>query len=45
MCISGVDPMKNIAVKFLAALSLAALMGSVAFTSACPAPAAEGEGE
>ncbi len=38
--------MKIVAVKFLAALSLAALLGTVAFTSACPAPApAEGEGE
>lgn len=37
--------MKNVVVKFIAALSFAALLGSVAFTSACPAPATEGEGE
>ena len=34
--------MKKIAVKFLAVFSLAALLGGVTLTSACPA---EGEGE
>jgi hypothetical protein len=38
--------MKKIALQFLAALSLAALLGGVALTStACPGDAAEGEGE
>ncbi len=36
--------MKKIAIKFLAVLSLATLLGGVALTSACPPPA-EGEGE
>jgi len=38
--------MKNIAVRFLAALSLTALLGGVALTSTgCPGDGAEGEGE
>jgi hypothetical protein len=37
--------MKKIAVKFLAVLSLATLLGGVALTSACPPSEGEGEGE
>lgn len=36
--------MKNIAIKVLSVLSLVAVLGTVAATTACPAPA-EGEGE
>lgn len=37
--------MKNVVVRFIAALSFAALLGSVALTSACPPAEGEGEGE
>jgi hypothetical protein len=37
--------MKKIAIKFLAVLSLATLLGGVALTSACPGGEGEGEGE
>lgn len=36
--------MKKIAIKVLSALSLVAVLATVAMTTACP-PAAEGEGE
>ena len=38
------SPMKKIAIKVLSALSLVAVLATVAMTTACP-PAAEGEGE
>ena len=37
--------MKNIAIKFVSALALVAMFGTVAFTAACPPAEGEGEGE
>ncbi len=37
--------MKNVAIKFISALALVAMFGTVAATAACPAAEGEGEGE